>query len=82
MNTNFCESCTPWDKKYWGKIKVANKMDPALYNVLNGCWLCYYDKQNMENDYIMDRSFFGIDIPKPCNRFTMLPLPKNSKDDL
>ena len=62
------------------KEKIV-EMDPALYNVLNGCWLCNYDKQNLENDYLMDRSFFnGVQGP-PCNYFGSL-IPRNSKDFL
>ena len=57
-------------------------MDPALYNVLNGCWLCNYDKQNLENDYLMDRSFFNGIIGPPCNRSDFLSIPKNSKNQL
>ena len=60
------------------KEKIV-EMDPALYNVLNGCWLCNYDKQNLENDYLMDRSFFnGVEGP-PCNK-PFIMIPKNSKD--
>jgi len=82
MNTYFCNSCTPWDKKFWDKIKVPKDMDPCLYNVLNGCWLCNYEKQNMENDYLMDRSFFNGVYGPPCNKPNFFIPPKNSKDQL
>ena len=72
-------------KEYEDELKQLNveivEMDPALYNVLNGCWLCNYEKQNFENDYLMDRSFFnGISGP-PCNNYKYL-IPRNSKDFL
>lgn len=61
------------------EMEKLYKMDPGLYNVLNGCWLCNFDKQNLENDYLMDRSFFnGVEGP-PCNR-PFIMIPKNSKD--
>ncbi len=80
MNNYYCDSCTPWDKKYWGKVEVPKNMDPALYNVLNGCWLCNFEKQNMENDYLMDRSFFNGIYGPPCNKTTFVLPPQNSKD--
>lgn len=76
-----CSSCTPWDPKKWGKVEVPKNMDPCLYNVLNGCWLCNYDKQNLENDYLMDRSFFNGNYGPPCNRIEPFSIPQNSKDD-
>ena len=75
-----CSSCTPWNKMYWGKVKVPENMDPALYNVLNGCWLCNFDKQNLENDYIMDRSFFNGDCGAPCNKVEPFDRPRDSRD--
>jgi len=66
------------DEDYYDIGKFL-QIDPALYNVLNGCWLCNYDKQNLENDYLMDRSFFnGVEGP-PCNK-PFIMIPKNSKD--
>lgn len=76
-----CDSCTPWDRKAWGNVKVPEGMDPCLYNVLNGCWLCNFDKQNMENDYLMDRRFFNGIMGPPCNLTGNKFVPRNSKDE-
>ena len=81
-NSKTCGAiCTPWNPKDWNTpVKVPDGMDPALYNVLNGCWLCNYDKEIMENNYLMERSFFnGIEGP-PCNKSSII-IPKNSKDE-
>lgn len=64
------------------EISQFYTMDPALYNVLNGCWLCNYDKQNLENDYLMDRSFFNGICGPPCNKPDFFIPPINSKNQL
>ncbi len=35
--------CVPWNHKLWEKPAVVPpNMDPVLYNVLNGCWMCIF----------------------------------------
>ena len=76
-----CDSCTPWNPEAWKTpVKVPDGMDPGLYNVLNGCWLCNFEKQDRENQYLSNRSFFNGPNLKPCNRFFQTP--KNSADEL
>jgi hypothetical protein len=73
--------CTPWNPDIWDKAAVPKGMDPALYNVLNGCWLCNFLVQETENSYLCNRSFFnGVEGP-PCNKPNLIVPPKNSKDD-
>ena len=78
MNSNL--SCVPWDHTLWNSpVIVPPNMDPALYNVLNGCWLCNFEKQDKENNYIFDRSF-DVKINPPCNQCQSFPI--NSSDQL
>jgi len=75
-----CLGCRPWDPEYWNDVKVPQGMDPALYNVINGCWLCNFYIQNNENEYLLRRSFFnGVQGP-PCNKPNFFVPPMNSKD--
>ena len=36
-------------------------MDPVLYNILNGCWLCNYEQQEFDNQYLCNRNFYYPD---------------------
>ena len=74
--------CTPWNPKIWDKPAVPPGMDPCLYNVLNGCWLCNFYQQETENEYLCNRSFFSGNILQPCNRSDFFQPPKISADEI
>ena len=80
MNNN--STCVPWDKKFWGDAMKDTQMDPALSNWLNGCLLCNFYKQDEENGYLCNRSFYNGVIKPPCNNPNFLNIPKNSADEL
>lgn len=87
-NKNACANsiitydCTPWDKKYWAVALQPTPIDPALYNWLNGCWMCNYYKQEQENQYLCNRSFYNGEIKAPCNAPNIIVPPINSADQL
>lgn len=79
-NKTITYNCTPWDPKEWVNPAIPKGMDPGLYNVLNGCWLCNFYTQEMDNEYLCNRSFFnGVNNP-PCNKPNFFQPPVNSKD--
>jgi hypothetical protein len=72
--------CVPWNHKLWETpVVVPPNMDPALFNVLNGCWMCNFEKQDLENNYLCSRNF-DIDPRVPCNKLG--PSPINSADEI
>jgi len=75
-------NCTPWNPKIWCDVKVPDGMDPALYNVLNGCWLCNFYTQEFENEYLCKRSFFNGAVRPPCNQVDFISPPANSADEI
>jgi len=81
-NSTITYDCTPWNPKMWDKAKVPAGMDPALYNVLNGCWLCNFLPQEGENQYLCQRSFFNGIYGPPCNKVNFFEPPKISADEL
>lgn len=70
-------NCNPLN--FQNSLPDNKNMDPVLYNVLNSCWMCNYQKQEFENQYICNRNFYYVDRP-PCNPIGMLP--KISADEL
>lgn len=79
-NKTVTYDCTPWNPKQWVKPAIPKGMDPGLYNVLNGCWLCNFYRQEEENEYLCSRSFFDGQVRPPCNQPNFFIPPVNSKD--
>ena len=70
-------SCAPWKPSNWVEPNIS---DPALYNWLNGCQLCNFDKMENENQYICNRAFYNGEVRAPCNRPNFFMPPLDSKD--
>ena len=68
-NKTVTYDCTPWNPKQWVKPAIPKGMDPGLYNVLNGCWLCNFYRQEEENEYLCSRSFKEIVFTLYCFLF-------------
>ena len=70
-------TCAPWKPENWVEPNVS---DPALYNWLNGCQLCNFEKMENENHYLCNRAFYNGAVGAPCNKPNFFLPPKNSKD--
>ena len=85
QNWNACASniktqnCNPLHFQGMEPAKPKD-MDPVLYNILNGCWLCNYEQQEFDNQYLCNRNFYYPEQIIPCNPYSFIP--KNSADEL
>ena len=74
VKTNACNlrirtvNCNPSDPQNWFQYNAVAenpKVDPVMYNIYNGCWLCQYEPQQTENNILCQRQFFDKNIQTP-----------------
>jgi len=65
------DCCNPNNPENWSQ-EIPNDIDPAVWNVKNGCYICNINHRQIENSKLCNRSFFsGPNLPL-CNPFSFL----------